>query len=652
MSQATSAFRLFTALAGAVLAVLGALVLLPTPDDVAAQATADLPSGSFAVTGVRVFDGTRTLDHATVVVRDGRIEAVGTDIEVPGIPDDMATVDGTGRTLLPGLIDAHVHAFGDALAQSAVFGVTTVLDQFTDPGFARQIRREQEIGEANGRADLYSAGVMVTRAGGHGTQFGIAIPTLDIEPGDDVAVRAAAFVAARLAEGSDWIKIVYDAVGDPSNPEAGSRPHLDRATVAAVIDAAQEQGALAVVHVSLREAAREVLEDGADGLVHVWFDRVSQHGDPDSAATERKAIARLAKEHGAFVIPTLTVLESVSGTAGGAELASLERLAQFLPAAALGSLRQPFDVPPRAERLEIALSATTAFHRAGVPILAGTDAPNPGTAYGVSMLRELELLVRAGLTAEEALAAATSVPAASFGLDDRGRVAPGQRADLLLVSGDATTDVRALRDVVAVWKEGRLVPRQPLTVETASATLQPGLIGSFDADQGPITGDDGANAELIAADQGLGWAATTDALMGGASTAELVAHDGALIATGEVQAGFPHPWAGTIFFPGNRPMAPADLSATPRLVLRARGDGHSYRLMLFADSIGQIPAQTAFTTGEEWAEYRFDLSQLGGELEDVKALALAAGPATGTFRLEVDWVELRAAESPAAELPE
>ena len=84
-------------------------------------------------------------------------------------------------------------------------------------------------------------------------------------------------------------------------------------------------------------------------------------------------------------------------------------------------------------------------------------APNPGTAHGASVHRELELLVRAGLSPVEALHAATAAPADAFGLDDRGRIAPGMKADL--VRGDATRDVLATRDLAGIWKDGVRVER-------------------------------------------------------------------------------------------------------------------------------------------------------------------------------------------------
>jgi imidazolonepropionase-like amidohydrolase len=120
-----------------------------------------------------------------------------------------------------------------------------------------------------------------------------------------------------------------------------------------------------------------------------------------------------------------------------------------------------------------------ALHRAGIAVLAGTDAnySDPDgegnailTAYaghGIALHHELELLVRAGLTPAAALAAATSVPARLFGLADRGHVAPGLRADLLLVDGDPATDITATRNIAAIWRNGVRLDREPLLARAA-----------------------------------------------------------------------------------------------------------------------------------------------------------------------------------------
>ena len=106
------------------------------------------------------------------------------------------------------------------------------------------------------------------------------------------------------------------------------------------------------------------------------------------------------------------------------------------------------------------MGAIPALSAAHVPILAGTDVGNPGIAPGASLHGELEYLVEAGLTPQQALAGATSAPATVFHLADRGRIAPGARADLVLVKGDPAKDIKATRDILAIWKSGAAVDRQ------------------------------------------------------------------------------------------------------------------------------------------------------------------------------------------------
>ena len=132
-----------------------------------------------------------------------------------------------------------------------------------------------------------------------------------------------------------------------------------------------------------------------------------------------------------------------------------------------GGLGQDFGREPNPELMANILADVGALHAAGVPILAGSDAPNPGTTHGASIHRELELLVRAGLTPVEALRAATAAAADAFDLGDRGRIAAGLKADLVLVRGDATADVLATRDIAAIWKDGTRFERW-----TAPAGLQ------------------------------------------------------------------------------------------------------------------------------------------------------------------------------------
>ena len=113
---------------------------------------------------------------------------------------------------------------------------------------------------------------------------------------------------------------------------------------------------------------------------------------------------------------------------------------------------------PRVEfDFSIALNSTLAFFRNGSMILAGTDSPNPGTTPGASIHRELELLVEAGMPHIEALKAATANGAKSFGLNDRGRIANGLKADLILVDGNPAESITDTRNIKGIWKAGKQV---------------------------------------------------------------------------------------------------------------------------------------------------------------------------------------------------
>ena len=223
-------------------------------------------------------------------------------------------------------------------------------------------------------------------------------------------------------------------------------PVIPRETVRALTQAMHDRGKIAVAHVIEQGRSYDALHDNVDGLVHVFVDEVAEPG-----------FVQLAVMKGIFVVPTLSVEESFVTTAGGASLIADPDLAPYLTQEEIGFLLTP---PPPSqltlENVEIAKENVRCLHEAGVPVLAGTDAP----AHGVSLHRDLELLVEAGLEPVDALAAATSAAADAFGLTDRGRIAPGLRADLVLVGGDPTADIKATRKIRRIWKGGVEVDRQ------------------------------------------------------------------------------------------------------------------------------------------------------------------------------------------------
>ncbi|HKP16775.1 MAG TPA: amidohydrolase family protein [Gemmatimonadaceae bacterium] len=405
----------------------------------ASVTTAAHAQSSFLIRDVRLFDGERVTEGRSVLVRDGIIAAVG-GLEVAA-PTGTSVVDGRGRTLLPGLIDAHVHVSDSAeadLRQAAAFGVTTVLDMFSASARFERIKALREA-DPPGIASVRTAGVGASAPGGHPSQMGgPPFPSLADSAG------AAAFVDARIAEGSDYIKIVYDDL----KTLGMSVPMLSRGTLRALVAAAHARGKLAVVHILAEAQARDAIDAGADGLVHLF-----------TGPTVSPEFISLAASHGAFVVPTLSVVYGSCGENIGPKLAADSLIRPYIRPSLRRMTTMTF--PPRGgvQSCEGTREAIRQLARRGVPVLAGTDAPAPPQTYGAALHGELELLVGAGLTPVQALTAATSAPARAFRLTDRGRVAPGLRADLVLVDGDPTTDVRATRRIVDVWKRGVKVER-------------------------------------------------------------------------------------------------------------------------------------------------------------------------------------------------
>jgi imidazolonepropionase-like amidohydrolase len=385
---------------------------------------------SFVINHVRVFDGEKTLSDMSVVVESGIIRVV--DRRVPDRWRKLPTIDGTGATLLPGLIDAHAHTHGVTKLQDALrFGVTTVLDMWTPEGLPtlrEAARTRTDV------SDLRSSGILATVPGGHGTEYGIPIPTVS---GPDVA---AAFVADRVAEGADYLKIVLNGVRAATT----GAPTMDGATARALVEAAHAHGLLVVAHIESISDVRTAITSGVDGLAHIWRDG----GDaPD--------VARFVVDHHVFVIPTLAVPDGfVPGT--GAALATDARLKPFLSPEQVrkmdGSERSPS--APVLQNIDPLIAAVKSLVSAGATLLAGTDTPNSTGVHGASLHRELELLVRSGLTPAQALNAATKSTADIFHLNDRGRIAPGRHADLLLVRGDPTRDITTTRDILRIWRSG------------------------------------------------------------------------------------------------------------------------------------------------------------------------------------------------------
>ena len=255
--------------------------------------------------------------------------------------------------------------------------------------------------------------------------------------------EAAKFVAKQVTEGADYIKIFIEdgsCIGFPGLPV------LNDETLLAAVKEAHRFNKMAIAHVTTVEGGKRAIAAGIDGLAHIFF---------DSQPTP-EFVASIASS-GAFVIPTLVTISSAFGNNASA-LANDERVKSRLDQKWLDALSRSVNVYPKG-KLEDAFASVKALHSAGVGILAGSDVSEPipilgGLAHGASLHHELQLLVAAGLTPTDALRAATSTPARRFGLNDRGRIVPGARADLLLIDGDPITNITNTLSIRDIWRRG------------------------------------------------------------------------------------------------------------------------------------------------------------------------------------------------------
>lgn len=350
------------------------------------------------ITKALVFDGHSLHRDLAVTIENGLISNVSNSADTY----NANVIDGIGLTLLPGLIDCHVHLANDVektshlLLQLAKAGVTTALDMGHLPGPLRDSLRGR-----TGIADVRFAGTFATSTGSIHSRFpGVTQTNLIDDP--QAAVH---FVEDRIAEGADYIKIIADVPG----------PSQEVVNVLAA--EARKRGILTVAHAARNGALGMAQEGKVDIVTHAPLDFPLEDSD-----------AKLMKGEGRVCVPTLVMEETM---ANGKVFPGLKYSA--------------------------AKDSVSCLHKAGVPILAGTDAnqsPMAAVKHGETLHRELELLVDAGLSNEEALRAATSLAAKWFRLDDRGVIAVGKRADLVLVGGNPVDNIAATKNVKMVWIAG------------------------------------------------------------------------------------------------------------------------------------------------------------------------------------------------------
>jgi len=411
-----------------------------------------LLAATIAFRGATLIDGTGApaRPNSLLVISADRIVSVGdaTSKALAGLPPGTEIIDASGKWIMPGLIDAHVHAESDEDLKTMLrWGVTSVRLMAEDVAQSQKLaatsRTRTDI------PDVFPAAPIFTRRGGWWDQGEPPDANLDRFPETPEAARAA--VGKAKALGAAEIKLMFDDMSWCRAPRP-TLPHVSADIAKALISEARRLGLRATVHAPELADAQQVIADGATALAHGVLDRLDE-----------KTIA-IMKTRPVFYIPTMDIFEFLANTrvfvdsvlsdpraAAGLAPTVLNR---YLSSGYSSGYQERYpNFANVSKHLPALRENLRALEAAGVPIALGTDMwAFPG--LGVSI--EMELYVRSGIKPVEVIRAATETAARSFGVDrERGTLQPGKRADFLLLAADPTENVLNTRAIAAVYKAGR-----------------------------------------------------------------------------------------------------------------------------------------------------------------------------------------------------
>lgn len=381
------------------------------------------PSQTVAIMGATVFDGTGAAPFkANVIIKDRRIEAVGPNVPAPR---GAEIIKAEGQALLPGFIDLHTHwtpagvpSTTPQIAEAYLAAGVTTVDDFNAAPESYAPRRSWLAAIT---APHVNFAARISTPGGHGADWADTATTKWVNTPDAAKLAVESLIAYQ----PDLIKTFTDGWRYGVAPDNTS---MDVATLSAVVETAHKYNLKVLTHTVTADRGVVAGKAKVDVITHAIQDRLL---DPASVAA--------IKAGGTSITPTLAVYEPTK-FGQSAKDANDPRFAQSF------------------KKFDIALANVKILHDAGVTIGLGTDAGMPGTPHGVSTHREMELLVRAGLTPTEALVAGTSASARLIGQSaDRGVIAPGMRADMVLIKGEPWKVISDVRKIDRVILDGRLV---------------------------------------------------------------------------------------------------------------------------------------------------------------------------------------------------
>ncbi|HEY1339689.1 MAG TPA: amidohydrolase family protein [Bryobacteraceae bacterium] len=389
-----------------------------------------LAAADRAFVGARIIDGSGkpAVEKATLLIRNGRIEAVGPSVKIPA---GVERIDATGKTIIPGLINGHGHVANlGQLGLYARYGITAVfsLGGENEIELRDQTRAQQQTADLL-RSRLYIAGPI---------------------PVSKTAEEARKAVDALAAAHTDIVKFRLD-------DQLGRGVKMAPEVYTAILDEAHKKGMRVAVHVVTLADAKAVLRLGADYIAHSVRDQ-----EVDAETIE------LLKKNRAFYTPTL--LREVSTFAYGDNPAFLSdpfllkdgnqsEIAKAKEAAFQERMRGDTAGAWYREHLPVAMRNLKKVADAGVPVVMGTDTGPPYRFQGYFEHLELEYMTKAGLTPMQALVAATSTGARCLRASDQfGTIEPGKWADLMVLDGNPLDDIRNTRKIDSVWIAGNRVP--------------------------------------------------------------------------------------------------------------------------------------------------------------------------------------------------
>jgi imidazolonepropionase-like amidohydrolase len=437
---------------------------------VAATQVSSQVAPAIAIVHARIVDGNGGVPfEGTVVVRNGRIADVGPQVQPPA---GARVIDGRGKTLLPGFFDLHTHLLARAsnplaadvpkqLASYLYCGVTSVVEMGSDPESYEPFRKLLSSGTLPGPHVSFAARFAVP--GGHGAEAGRA----DLHTFQVVTPREAhAAMTQALSYQPDLIKVFADGWRYGTDQNLAS---MEPETLSAIGEDARAAHVPVFTHTVTAQGARNAAQSGVT---------VQAHGIGDTDADA--ALARAFHDHDMTYVSTLAVYEPRDHRVNTpllwdvVEPAMRERLEHPRPEPSVSgadATDAASDKTARQQRWTHLLQNVKTMQAAGVRIGVGTDAGMPSAPHGWSTLLEMRLLVEAGMKPLDVLTAATRNSAEALRVaDDRGTIAAGKRADLVLVDGDPTRDIADLERVSFVLFDGAEVDRPALKTLMTSAT--------------------------------------------------------------------------------------------------------------------------------------------------------------------------------------